>query len=102
MGYPMLTVDLHESADTLTLNFKQQKFCANGDNSSDAMWLVPITVISQSNGQPQTFLLEGREGKMVLEGAKPGDWVKVNPGQIGLQYVDHETQFFDKTVLVTS
>ncbi|XP_063689885.1 puromycin-sensitive aminopeptidase-like isoform X2 [Bolinopsis microptera] len=84
IGYPMLTVEVVETSDSVTLNLKQQKFCANGDNSSDQQWLVPVTVVTQSRDTPQTYLLDGREGQIVLEGARPGDWVKVNPNQIGL------------------
>ena len=83
IGYPMLTVDVVETSDSVTLNVKQQKFCANGDNSSEQQWLVPVTVVSQSRDTPQTYLLDGREGQIVLEGARPGDWIKVNPKQIG-------------------
>lgn len=83
MGYPMLTVDLQESADSVSLSFSQQKFCANGAERRDVKWLVPVTVITQSNSEPQTFLLEEEKGEVVLQGAKPGDWVKVNPNQIG-------------------
>ena len=79
----MLTVDVVETSHSVTLNMKQQKFCANGDNSSNQQWLVPVTVVTQSRDTPQTYLLDGREGQIVLEGARPGDWVKVNPNQIG-------------------
>ncbi|KAL5248988.1 hypothetical protein ACHWQZ_G018001 [Mnemiopsis leidyi] len=84
IGYPMLTVDVVETSDSVTLHVQQQKFCANGDNSSEQQWLVPVTVVTQSRDTPQTYLLEGREGQIVLEGARPGDWIKVNPKQIGL------------------
>lgn len=83
VGYPMLSVQVAETTDTVTLNMTQEKFCANSDNSSDAHWLVPITVVTQSNNTPQTFLLDGQCGQIVLHGARPGDWVKVNPQQIG-------------------
>ena len=80
----MLTVEVVETSDSVTLHVQQQKFCANGDNSSEQQWLVPVTVVTQSRDTPQTYLLEGREGQIVLEGARPGDWIKVNPKQIGV------------------
>jgi len=96
MGYPMLTAHITESADNITLNIKQQKFCANGDDSSDASWLVPITVITQSNSTPQTYLLDGRQAEIVLEGSRAGDWVKINPQQIGLFRVKYSEEMLER------
>jgi len=96
MGYPMLTVDLQESADSVSLSFSQQKFCANGAERRDVKWLVPVTVITQSNSEPQTFLLEEEKGEVVLQGAKPGDWVKVNPNQIGLFRVKYSSTLLQR------
>ena len=84
IGFPMITTDLVETTDEVRIKVRQQKFCANGDDSSTQSWFVPISVISQSNpDNPTCYLLEGKEGEILVEGAKPGDWIKVNPGLIG-------------------
>lgn len=96
VGYPLLTVDLVETADCVTLKIKQQKFSASGDTSSTASWLVPVTVKSQSGTETQSYLMEGREVEIVLEGAKPGDWIKVNPNQIGLFRVRYSEEMLKR------
>ena len=84
IGFPMISAELVETTDTVRIKVRQQKFCANGDDSSTQQWFVPISVISQSNPDKATcYLLEGKEGEILVEGAKPGDWIKVNPGLIG-------------------
>lgn len=89
MGYPMLTCSVDESKDKTVLTITQQKFCANGDTSSDFEWLVPVTIITQSSSEPQKLLLDKRTTTMELDNCKPGDWVKINPEQIGLYRVQY-------------
>jgi len=97
IGFPMITTELVESTDEVRIKVRQQKFCANGDDSSTQSWFVPISVISQSNPDKVTcYLLEGKEGEILVEGAKPGDWIKVNPGLIGMYRLNYSDEMLKR------
>ncbi|KAF9418987.1 hypothetical protein HW555_004314 [Spodoptera exigua] len=67
------------------LKLTQQKFCADGSQGGDTLWMVPITISTQE--QPSkvalSTVLEKRQQEVVLKDVAESSWVKLNPGTVG-------------------
>ncbi|CAG9561275.1 unnamed protein product [Danaus chrysippus] len=85
MGFPMVEVSSEQRGNDRVLKLTQKKFCADGSQSDDALWMVPITISTQE--QPSkvalSTVLEKRTQEVVLENVAEDSWVKLNPGTVG-------------------
>ncbi|XP_045766880.1 puromycin-sensitive aminopeptidase [Maniola jurtina] len=85
MGFPMVEVSSEQKGTDRVLKLTQQKFCADGSQGDDRLWMVPITISTQE--QPSkvalSTVLEKRSQEVVLENVAEDSWVKLNPGTVG-------------------
>uniref|UniRef100_S4PRY9 Aminopeptidase n=1 Tax=Pararge aegeria TaxID=116150 RepID=S4PRY9_9NEOP len=85
MGFPMVEVSSEQKGNNRLLKLTQQKFCADGSQGDDTLWMVPITISTQE--QPSkvalSTVLEKRSQEVVLENVAEDSWVKLNPGTVG-------------------
>jgi len=90
MGFPMLTVEVIERKDdSISLSVSQSKFSADGvdePKGAESHWLVPISFATSeapSTSRDKT-LLESKSCQVTLNGVNPTQWVKLNPGTVGV------------------
>ncbi|CAB3259962.1 unnamed protein product [Arctia plantaginis] len=85
MGFPMVEVNSEQKGADRVLTLTQQKFCADGSQGNDTLWMVPITISTQE--QPTKIalstVLEKRRQEVVLKNVAESSWVKLNPGTVG-------------------
>ncbi|XP_059053898.1 puromycin-sensitive aminopeptidase [Achroia grisella] len=85
MGFPMVQVSSEQRGSDRVLRLTQQKFCADGNQADDTVWMVPITISTQE--QPSkvalSTVLEKRTQEVVLENVAEHSWIKLNPGTVG-------------------
>ncbi|XP_075978540.1 puromycin-sensitive aminopeptidase [Anticarsia gemmatalis] len=85
MGFPMVEVSSEQKGTDRLLKLTQQKFCADGSQGDDTLWMVPITISTQE--QPSKIalstVLENRTQEVVLKNVAESSWVKLNPGTVG-------------------
>ena len=84
-GYPWLSI---ECATGGKLSLKQEKFTADGKISNDdasTTWMIPISVATgdePKNGK-DVCLMDGKSATISIDGSDD-NWVKFNPGTVGL------------------
>ncbi|XP_072947418.1 puromycin-sensitive aminopeptidase [Epargyreus clarus] len=85
MGFPMVQVTSETRGRERVLTLTQQKFCADGSQGDDTLWMVPITISTQENPSKVALstVLESRTQEVVLDLADQNSWVKLNPGTVG-------------------
>ncbi|XP_013190703.1 puromycin-sensitive aminopeptidase [Amyelois transitella] len=85
MGFPMVQVTSEQRGKDRVLTLTQQKFCADGSQADDTLWMVPITISTQEQPSKVTLstVLEKRTQEVVLENVGEESWVKLNPGTVG-------------------
>lgn len=85
MGFPMVEVSSEQKGRDRILKLTQQKFCADGSEGGDTLWMVPITISTQE--QPTKIalstVLETKTQEVVLKNVSENSWVKLNPGTVG-------------------
>ncbi|KAH9630426.1 hypothetical protein HF086_016964 [Spodoptera exigua] len=85
MGFPVVEVSSEQIGSDRVLKLTQQKFCADGSQGGDTLWMVPITISTQE--QPSkvalSTVLEKRQQEVVLKDVAESSWVKLNPGTVG-------------------
>jgi aminopeptidase N len=57
-GYPMVSFDTQGS--TTSIQISQQQFLLNSENTTNAQWIVPITVATETGATSELLLLEGQ------------------------------------------
>ncbi|KAM4623125.1 puromycin-sensitive aminopeptidase [Discoglossus pictus] len=87
MGFPLIYVESEQKEDSRVLKLSQKKFCASGPYSGEdcPLWMVPISICtSEAPASAKVkVLMDKQEMTVVLEGVKPDQWVKLNPGTVG-------------------
>ncbi|KAF9803116.1 hypothetical protein SFRURICE_012361 [Spodoptera frugiperda] len=85
MGFPVVEVSSEQIGSDRVLKLTQQKFCADGSQGGDTLWMVPITISTQE--QPSkvalSTVLEKRQQEVILKDVAETSWVKLNPGTVG-------------------
>ncbi|XP_046969043.1 puromycin-sensitive aminopeptidase [Vanessa cardui] len=85
MGFPMVEVSSEQRGADRVLKLSQQKFCADGSQGNDILWMIPITISTQE--QPSkvalSTVLEKQSQEVVLKNVAEDSWVKLNPGTVG-------------------
>ncbi|CAG4947451.1 unnamed protein product [Parnassius apollo] len=85
MGFPMVQVTSEQRGPNRVLKMTQQKFCADGSQGDDTLWMIPITISTQE--QPSkvalSTVLYKRSQEVVMENVAESSWVKLNPGTVG-------------------
>lgn len=81
-------------SDGTKVKLSQTKFTADGTQSENCRWMVPISISSSSNpsGTVSNILLTEESTEITIFGLKSTDWIKVNPGVVGFyrtQYTDN-------------
>ena len=82
-GYPLIQVTSRQDGSSRVLTLTQEKFSLDGvlsEEDRQTQWLVPLSIISQNQSKPVKVLLESRTQEVRLQGVKPNEWVKLNPG----------------------
>ncbi|XP_049874380.1 puromycin-sensitive aminopeptidase [Pectinophora gossypiella] len=84
MGFPMVQVTSEQRGPDRVLTLTQQKFCADGSQCDDSLWMVPITISTQEHPAKIALstVLEKRTQEVVLENVAESSWVKLNPGTV--------------------
>ncbi|CAH1638659.1 unnamed protein product [Spodoptera littoralis] len=85
MGFPVVEVSSEQIGSDRVLKLTQQKFCADGSQGGDTLWMVPVTISTQE--QPSkvalSTVLEKRQQEVILKDVAETSWVKLNPGTVG-------------------
>ncbi|XP_021340205.1 puromycin-sensitive aminopeptidase-like [Mizuhopecten yessoensis] len=93
MGFPVIKVEEKQEGNSRILTLTQEKFCADGQlpEGCTSKWLTPISICSSSSpGSPvKRILMEDKTTTVTLENVKPGDWVKLNGGTVGVYRVQY-------------
>eukprot|EP00079_Xenopus_tropicalis_P018894 XP_012808030.1 PREDICTED: aminopeptidase puromycin sensitive isoform X1 [Xenopus tropicalis] len=99
MGFPLICVESEQKEDSVVLKLSQKKFCASGaPNSDDSyQWMVPISICTSESPASATvkILMDKPEMTVVLEGVKPHQWVKLNPGTVGFYRTQYSTTMLE-------
>jgi len=101
MGFPMLSVDVVErKEDSLSLKVSQSKFSADGADEpkgAESHWLVPISFASADAPEQSRdkTLLETKSCQVTLSGVNPSQWVKLNPGTVGVYRTRYSDALLD-------
>ncbi|XP_050675120.1 puromycin-sensitive aminopeptidase isoform X2 [Leptidea sinapis] len=100
MGFPMVQVSSEQRGSNRVLKLMQQKFCADGSQGDDTIWMVPITISTQE--QPSkvalSTVLDKRTQEVVLEDVSENSWVKLNPGTVGYYRTQYESGMLERLV----
>ncbi|XP_063314909.1 puromycin-sensitive aminopeptidase [Pelobates fuscus] len=87
MGFPLIYVDSEQNEDSRVLKLSQKKFCASGPHLGEdcPQWMVPINICTceAPSSSKLKILMDKPETTIVLEGVRPDQWVKINPGTVG-------------------
>lgn len=85
MGFPMVEVSSEQRGSNRVLKLSQQKFCADGSQGGDTLWMIPITISTQEQPSKVAFstVLEKQSQEVILENVAEDSWVKLNPGTVG-------------------
>lgn len=93
MGFPVIKVEEKQEGDNRVLTLTQQKFCADGQlpEGCNSKWLTPITICTSNSPKApvKRILMEDIETTVTMENVKPGDWVKLNSGTVGVYRVQY-------------
>jgi puromycin-sensitive aminopeptidase len=87
-GYPWLALQYSQDGDKLKLTLTQSKFAANGEvpqEEADMSWMIPVSTITGAapTEANQICLLDCKTKEVTIDGLGD-DWLKLNPGTIGL------------------
>ncbi|XP_047517240.1 puromycin-sensitive aminopeptidase [Pieris napi] len=100
MGFPMVQVSSEQKGAHRVLKLTQQKFCADGSQGDDSVWMIPITVSTQE--QPSkvalSTVLDKKTQEVILENVSEDSWVKVNPGTVGYYRTRYEPVLLERLV----
>ncbi|XP_067928547.1 puromycin-sensitive aminopeptidase-like [Watersipora subatra] len=105
MGFPVLQVSETLEDGHRALTITQSKFCADGKSSeSDFQWMVPIDITCATNPLKPFYstVLSSKSSTISLDGVKAGDWVKLNPGTIGVYRVHYSSTMLDSLIPAVS
>ncbi|CAH2039560.1 unnamed protein product, partial [Iphiclides podalirius] len=85
MGFPVVQVSSEQRGKNRILKLTQQKFCADGSQGDDTLWMVPITISTQEEPSKVALstVLEKKTQEVVLENVSENSWIKLNPGTVG-------------------
>ncbi|KAJ7390104.1 hypothetical protein OS493_027136 [Desmophyllum pertusum] len=91
MGFPVLSVTAEQKGDSREVNIKQNKFFADGVSQGSYHWQVPVSISSSANPceSVASTLLDKASCIVTVNGVKPNQWVKLNPGQVGFYRVQY-------------
>jgi puromycin-sensitive aminopeptidase len=95
MGFPIVKVDQKTDGEKRILKLSQSRFLADGGkDEANPVWLVPITVSTQSSPEEPIFrtILNSPEQEFAIDYVKPGDWIKVNSGTAGFYRVQYSDE----------
>merc|ERR1712168_196995 len=101
MGFPMLTVEvIDRKDDSLSLSISQSKFSADGveqAKAAESHWLVPISFATQAapTESRDKTLMESKSCQVTLTGVDASQWVKLNPGTVGVYRTRYSTALLD-------
>ena len=97
-GYPVIHVTSKQDGSSRVLTLTQEKFSGDGvlsEKDRQAKWLVPISIVSQNNPKPTKVLLENWTQEVRLDGVKPTEWIKLNPGMISFCRINYPPEMLD-------
>ncbi|KAL3276183.1 hypothetical protein HHI36_020901 [Cryptolaemus montrouzieri] len=106
-GYPVVRAFLAPGCecklnqDGITIKLVQCRFfSAKGKPESEmALWKIPISLISGNDPSKEiNFVMESREIKIFIPGAKVDDWIKLNPESVGYYRVQYSPELLKKLI----
>ncbi|XP_073947125.1 puromycin-sensitive aminopeptidase [Choristoneura fumiferana] len=100
MGFPVVQVHSEQKGSDRVLTLTQQKFCADGSQGDDVLWMVPITISTQEHPAKVALstVLEKKSQEVVLENVSESSWVKLNPGTVGYYRTRYEPSMLAQLV----
>lgn len=96
-GFPVIHVARRLDGSTPVLSLTQEKFSIDGvltEQDRQALWLVPISIVSQSNAEPMKLLLETKSQEVVMKGVEAGEWLKLNQNMTSFYRVNYPVEWF--------
>ncbi|XP_067931273.1 puromycin-sensitive aminopeptidase-like [Watersipora subatra] len=105
MGFPVLQVSETLEGGQRALTITQSKFCADGKSpEGDFQWMVPIDITCSTDPLKPfyTTVLSSKSSTVSLDGVKAGDWIKLNPGTIGVYRVQYSSAMLDSLIPAVS
>lgn len=104
MGFPVVQVTSEQRGSDRVLTLTQQKFCADGSQGDNTLWMVPITISTRE--QPSkvalSTVLEKKTQEVVLKNVAENSWVKLNPGTVGYYRTRYPAAMLDRLVTAVS
>ncbi|CAG2185423.1 NPEPPS [Mytilus edulis] len=84
------------------LSLSQEKFCADGKKQEGEQfkWMVPLSFCTASSPDKpvKKILLDSTTAEVTLENVKPGEWVKVNCGTVGVYRVQYSSEMLQSLI----
>ena len=105
-GYPVLSVSSRQDGQDQVVSLTQNKFTADSSvmtrEEEDALWIIPVTIVSQSKpNKVVQLLMRTRSHEVRLSNVSADEWIKVNHESSGfyrLQYTASMQQQLLKAV----
>ncbi|CAG2189323.1 NPEPPS [Mytilus edulis] len=102
MGYPVIKVTEKQDGKNRVLSLSQEKFCADGKKQEGEQfkWMVPLSFCTASSPDKpvKKILLDSTTAEVTLENVKPGEWVKVNCGTVGVYRVQYSSEMLQSLI----
>ncbi|CAH3113617.1 unnamed protein product [Porites lobata] len=98
MGFPVLSVSAEQKENATQITISQRKFSADGAREAKARWKVPIAVSTSDNPTEPAAetLLEEDSCILAVSGIGQGQWIKLNPGQVGFYRVQYSSAMLER------
>ena len=98
MGFPVVKITkCVQEKNRRILTLTQEKFCADGQKSSEPyLWMVPISISTPNSENAYSTVLDKEELEVVIDNVGEKDWVKINPGTIGYYRTQYPSQMLDQ------
>ncbi|CAH1397948.1 unnamed protein product [Nezara viridula] len=100
-GFPVINIiNSEQTGDVRELTISQDRFCGGSDNAGESsLWMVPLTFSTESNPHDIVYscVLETKTCKVQIPAA-PGDWVKLNPDNVGFYRTHYARNLLDQFI----
>lgn len=102
MGYPVIKVSEKQDGSNRVLSLSQEKFCADGkkQEGKQSEWMVPVSFCTATcpDKPVKKILFDTTTTEVILENVKPGEWVKLNCGTVGVYRVQYASEMLDSLI----
>jgi len=104
MGFPVLQVEQKQEGDKRHVTISQSKFCADGKPmEGDYLWMVPFDIACSRDPTKPIYSNVLREKTVTVTlDVKSDEWIKMNPGTIGVYRTQYSSEMLDSLIPAVS